>query len=136
MKDEDLQGLSFEDALLKLENIVRELESGRIKLDDAVTAYEQAVKLKQFCEQKLQAAQLKIEKIEIAPAPASTSVGKCMKLYMRENAISTASTIAGIPILLSISISVTAAVMPFNVCPEGNDESNGIFTIRLTVSSI
>lgn len=43
MKDEDLQGLSFEDALLKLENIVRELESGRIKLDDAVTAYEQAV---------------------------------------------------------------------------------------------
>ena len=67
MKDEDLQGLSFEDALLKLENIVRELVSGRIKLDDAVTAYEQAVKLKQFCEQKLQAAQLKIEKIEIAP---------------------------------------------------------------------
>ena len=67
MKDEDLQGLSFEDALLKLENIVRELESGRIKLDDAVTAYEQAVKLKQFCEQNLQAAQLKIEKIEIAP---------------------------------------------------------------------
>ena len=67
MKDEDLQGLSFEDALLKLENIVRELESGRIKLDDAVTAYEQAVKLKQICEQKLQAAQLKIEKIEIAP---------------------------------------------------------------------
>ena len=67
MKDEDLQGLSFEDALLKLENIVRELESGRIKLDDAVTAYEQVVKLKQFCEQKLQAAQLKIEKIEIAP---------------------------------------------------------------------
>ena len=67
MKDEDLQGLSFEDALLKLENIVRELESGRIKLDDAVTAYEQAVKLNQFCEKKLQAAQLKIEKIEIAP---------------------------------------------------------------------
>ena len=67
MKDEDLQGLSFEDALLKLENIVRELESGRIKLDDAVTAYEQAVKLKQFGEHKLQAAQLKIEKIEIAP---------------------------------------------------------------------
>ena len=59
-----------------------------------------------------------------------------MKLYIRENAISMASTSAGIPILLSINISVTAAVMPFNVCPEGNDESNGIITIRLTVSSI
>lgn len=67
MTDEATQELSFEDALLKLENIVRELESGRIKLDDAVSAYEQAVKLKQFCEKKLQEAQLKIEKIEISP---------------------------------------------------------------------
>ena len=67
MTDEELKKLSFEDALQKLENIVRELESGRIKLDDAVTAYEQAVQLKKFCEQKLQAAQLKIEKIEISP---------------------------------------------------------------------
>lgn len=57
--------LSFEDALLQLENIVRELETGRIKLDDAVTAYTKAVNLKKFCEQKLKDAQLKIEKIEI-----------------------------------------------------------------------
>lgn len=56
--------LTFEDALLKLESIVRELEAGRIKLDDAVTAYTQAVNLKNFCEKKLKDAQLKIEKIE------------------------------------------------------------------------
>ena len=56
--------LSFEEALTKLENIVRELEAGRIKLDDAVTAYTQAVNLKNFCEKKLKDAQLKIEKIE------------------------------------------------------------------------
>jgi len=67
MTEEEPKELSFEEAMIKLENIVRELESGRIKLDDAVNAYEQAVKLKQFCEKKLQAAQLKIEKIEIAP---------------------------------------------------------------------
>jgi len=59
--------LTFEEALLKLENIVRELEAGRIKLDDAVAAYTQAVNLKNFCEQKLKAAQLKIEKIETSP---------------------------------------------------------------------
>lgn len=57
--------LTFEDALTKLENIVRELEAGRIKLDDAVAAYTQAVTLKNFCEQKLKDAQLKIEKIEL-----------------------------------------------------------------------
>ena len=59
------EDLTFEDALLQLENIVRELETGRIKLDDAVAAYTQAVNLKKFCEKKLKDAQLKIEKIEI-----------------------------------------------------------------------
>ena len=62
MENLDLENLSFEDALIKLESIVRELESGRIKLDDAVSAYEKAVALKKFCEQKLKAAELKIEK--------------------------------------------------------------------------
>lgn len=64
---EEISELSFEDALTKLENIVRELEAGRIKLDDAVSAYEQAVKLKNLCEKKLQEAKLKIEKIEVLP---------------------------------------------------------------------
>ena len=73
MSEDELKELSCEEALLKLENIVRELEGGRIKLDDAVSAYEKAVKLKQFCEQKLKAAQLKIEKIEIAPDGSMTT---------------------------------------------------------------
>jgi len=67
MSLEDKNELTFEAALGSLENLVRELEAGRIKLDDAVNAYEQAVKLKNFCEQKLQDAKLKIEKIEISP---------------------------------------------------------------------
>ncbi len=62
---ENIENLSFEEALSKLENIVRELESGRIKLDDAVSAYENAVKLKKLCTDKLNAAALKVEKIEI-----------------------------------------------------------------------
>ncbi len=64
---ETIQDISFEEALQQLENIVRELEGGRIKLDEAVTSYEKAVALKQFCENKLKAAQLKIEKIQITP---------------------------------------------------------------------
>ncbi len=67
MNTEELKDLSFEDALAQLESIVRELESGRIKLDDAVSAYEKAVVLKQLCENKLQNARLKIEKIEVSP---------------------------------------------------------------------
>lgn len=67
MNLEEINALSFEDALARLENIVRELESGRIKLDDAVAAYEQAIALKNLCENKLKSAQLKIEKITINP---------------------------------------------------------------------
>ncbi len=66
MKELDLKKISFEDALIQLENIVRELEGGKIKLDDAVEAYEKATALKNFCEEKLKSAQLKIEKINIS----------------------------------------------------------------------
>ena len=67
MKEIDFTKITFEEALVQLENIVRDLEGGRIKLDDAVEAYERAVSLKKFCEDKLRAAQLKIEKINISP---------------------------------------------------------------------
>ncbi len=63
---DNIENLSFEEALLELENIVRELESGRIKLDDAISCYEKAVTLKKLCQEKLQAATLKVEKIEIS----------------------------------------------------------------------
>jgi len=66
MNDNELNELSFEDALQKLEILVRELEGGRIKLDDAVNAYEKAMSLKKLCEEKLKNAQLKIEKLEIS----------------------------------------------------------------------
>lgn len=67
MKQLDFGKITFEDALAQLENIVRELEAGKIKLDDAVEAYEKATALKKFCEEKLKNAQLKIEKINLSP---------------------------------------------------------------------
>ena len=65
MKELNFDKISFEDALAQLENLVRELESGKIKLDDAVEFYEKATALKKFCEDKLKTAQLKIEKINL-----------------------------------------------------------------------
>ena len=53
MKEINLQKISFEDALAQLENLVRELESGKIKLDDAVEVYERATALKKICQDKL-----------------------------------------------------------------------------------
>jgi exodeoxyribonuclease VII small subunit len=64
MNRQEIENLSFEDALQQLELIVRDLESGRIKLDEAVEAYEKAAALKKMCETRLKEAQLKIEAIE------------------------------------------------------------------------
>ena len=62
----DIAALSFEDALAELERIVRQLEDGRAKLDDAIAAYERGTALKRHCEAKLREAQAKIDRITVA----------------------------------------------------------------------
>jgi len=60
-----IDALSFEDALAELEQIVRRLESGSGKLDDAIAAYERGALLKRHCEAKLREAQARVDKIVI-----------------------------------------------------------------------
>ena len=62
----DVAKMSFEDALEELEDIVRTLEDGKGKLEDAITAYERGTKLKVHCEKKLKAAQAKVEAISLS----------------------------------------------------------------------
>lgn len=59
----DIAALSFEDALSELDAIVRKLETGSTKLDDAIGAYERGALLKRHCEAKLKEAQAKVDKI-------------------------------------------------------------------------
>jgi exodeoxyribonuclease VII small subunit len=59
----DIVHLSFEDALAELEKIVRQIEDGRGKLDEAISSYERGVALKRHCESKLKDAQAKIQQI-------------------------------------------------------------------------
>ena len=68
----DIAALGFEDALAELEKIVRQLEDGRAKLDDAIAAYERGTALKRHCENKLREAQAKIDRITVA---ADGSIG-------------------------------------------------------------
>lgn len=55
--------LSFEEALNELETIVRRLESGQVKLDEALAFYERGVKLKNLCTKKLADAKARIDKL-------------------------------------------------------------------------
>ena len=62
---QEINNMTFEQAMEELETVVRQLESGKIKLDEAVAVYERGVKLKNFCEEKLKSAKSKIDKLVI-----------------------------------------------------------------------
>ncbi|MEO5973234.1 MAG: exodeoxyribonuclease VII small subunit [Sphingomicrobium sp.] len=55
--------LSFEDALKRLEEIVRTLEKGEAPLDQSIELYQEGDGLKRHCEARLKAAQARIEQI-------------------------------------------------------------------------
>ena len=55
--------MTFETALAELEQIVSRLESGQAPLEDSIRMYERGAALKAHCEQRLEAARLRVEKI-------------------------------------------------------------------------
>lgn len=53
--------LSFEQALARLENIVKELESGETALEESLVLFEEGVRLSGVCSNLLQNAKQKVE---------------------------------------------------------------------------
>ncbi len=61
MAKKDLEKKKFEDALEELENVVEQLESGDLSLDNSLATFEKGVRLVKFCNQKLTEVEKKIE---------------------------------------------------------------------------
>ena len=59
----DIAALSFEDALAELERIVKGLEGGQLKLEDAIDAYERGAALRSHCEAKLAEVEARVAAI-------------------------------------------------------------------------
>lgn len=53
----------FEDALDKLENIIREMEAGDLPLDSALKSFEEGIRLIRFCSAKLDESQRRVEEL-------------------------------------------------------------------------
>lgn len=51
----------FEDALKKLEDIVRKMEAGDLPLEEALKSFEEGIKLIHFCQAKLDDAERRVE---------------------------------------------------------------------------
>lgn len=60
---DDIAQMTFEEALRALEDIVQQLERGDVPLDRSITLYEQGERLRAACQDRLNAAQARIEKI-------------------------------------------------------------------------
>ncbi len=54
---------NFEEALERLEELVKELEEGEVPLEKALEAFEEGQVLVKFCEQKLKAAEQTLKQL-------------------------------------------------------------------------
>lgn len=61
MARKDATDKKFESALEELEQVVEQLESGELSLEDSLSAFEKGVGLVRFCNQKLNDVEKKIE---------------------------------------------------------------------------
>jgi len=52
---------NFEKALVDLENIVQRLDENDLSLDEALSLFEEGIKLSRFCSQKLDSVEKKVE---------------------------------------------------------------------------
>lgn len=74
--------MSFEESLSKLENIVRTLEVGDVRLEEALRLFEEGSELSKRCLAELDRIQKKLEKLQVVDGkvvrtPLEESVAGC-----------------------------------------------------------
>jgi exodeoxyribonuclease VII small subunit len=73
----EASSLSFEEALKRLEAIVRRLEAGELSLEEALTGFEEGVQLVRFCRERLAAAEERLQwLVELANGTAECRPGE------------------------------------------------------------
>ena len=64
MSNNELEKLTFEEAMKELEKLVDSLDKGDVSLDEAIAAYDRGSQLKDYCQKKLHEAKMKVETIQ------------------------------------------------------------------------
>jgi exodeoxyribonuclease VII small subunit len=65
-----IEGLSFEEAMAALEQVVTQLERGDVALEQSIALYERGAALRKHCADKLRLAEEKVELIRAAEGRA------------------------------------------------------------------
>lgn len=61
MNKDEIRDMTFEAAMIRLEEIVRTLESGNAPLDQSLSLFEEGVALVKLCNRKLDTAEQKVK---------------------------------------------------------------------------
>ncbi len=59
----DVEEMTFEEAITRLEELVKKLEAGNLDLDHSLEIYEQAVGLRTRCREILEDSERKVQKL-------------------------------------------------------------------------
>ena len=70
MTEQMIAEMSFEDAMLALEQVVSQLEKGEVPLEQSIALYERGAALKAHCAGKLREAEEKVDLIRSAEGRA------------------------------------------------------------------
>lgn len=73
---EDKLDLTFEDAMKRLEEIVRLLEAGELPLAESLERYQESMNLVKFCREQLDKAELQLEKLSFSDSEDGDDSGE------------------------------------------------------------
>ena len=59
------KSLSFEEAMERLESLVKELEGGELGIEESIRLYEKGIELRDLCAKHLREAELKVEQLTV-----------------------------------------------------------------------
>lgn len=72
---ENKSDLTFEIAMKRLEDIVRQLESGELALAESLERYQESVQLVKYCREQLDKAEFQLEQLSVDGESAPASAG-------------------------------------------------------------
>ena len=71
MDEKAIEGLSFEEALATLEQVVEQIESNELPLDETLRLFEQGTRLARRCDELLEQAELRVVELSQAVQEAA-----------------------------------------------------------------
>jgi exodeoxyribonuclease VII small subunit len=61
LKDKKLEKMTYEEAISRLDELVRRLEDAEIPLEESLTAFQEGIALSRYCREKLAEIEYKVE---------------------------------------------------------------------------